>query len=145
MSPGEDSEAYNSKRNYVKNRLRKVDESALLNIARRVCAEFSSYSLGEFIAQLDEEFEGIGVSEITRREILKTLDSIELFVELNTKSKLSSVFPDFVLKLQKEEELVEPFGGRYEVPIPAYCSRLERLTVLQRVSFICLSCSFLLA
>lgn len=115
LEPGENSEAYSSKKKYVKNRLKKVDEGTLLGISRRVNAEFFHYSLSEFIALLDEECDDIVVSEITRSEILKKLDDISLFGDLNIKSKLAAVFPDFVEVWEYNQGMAEAFGERYEV------------------------------
>lgn len=115
LEPGENSEAHNSKKNYVKTRLKKVDESTLLNVSRRVSAEFANYSLSEFLALLDEEFDEIMVSEITRSEILQKLNAVSLFGDLNIQSKLAVVFPEFVELWQYNEGMAGLMGKRYDV------------------------------
>lgn len=93
LVPGTDSEAYSSKRQYVRSRLQRLSNDQLLQLARQVEQDHVSFSLSEFLRLLDESSEGQTVTELTRRAIFKLLNGVDLFGELPLVEQLTKIWP----------------------------------------------------
>lgn len=76
LAPGTEQEASHSKRQYVKTRILGWDDAALTTLAQRVIAEFGAPALADLLNErtLPREHR---VSEITRRDVLKTLNPLD--------------------------------------------------------------------
>lgn len=74
LAPGTAQEAHASKRVYVKNRILHFDETALLKLAEAVLKEFRNDPLADLVSEMTTEHR---VSEITRRDVLRALNSLE--------------------------------------------------------------------
>ena len=84
LSCGDQSDAFRSKRLYVKSRLQSIrDEPTLLRIAEEVTKQFDVPSLADVLSELTTHADN-RVSELTRREVLKAMNALEpLFGELD--------------------------------------------------------------
>lgn len=75
LEPGDESEAFSSKTGYVKRRLEKLPDLTVIEIAKRVAADFPDDALRAAVEQI---VQGKLLSEITRRDVAEALDAIEL-------------------------------------------------------------------
>ena len=92
------SEAFGSKRIYVKNRLLSMDETDLLQIAERVLREYASADLAETVSEMTLHAEH-RVGRLVRRDVLKAINSLEsLFGELPLLDSLCEVFGAAVIQ-----------------------------------------------
>ena len=93
LAAGTGSEAHSSKRGYVRSRLQGLSNDQLLLLARQVEQDHVSFSLSEFLRLLDESGDGLTVTELTRRSILKLLNDVYLFGELPLVEQISKIWP----------------------------------------------------
>lgn len=92
------SDAYRSKRGYVKKHLLKRDKSALLQIAANVLTEFESEELEETLGEMTTHSEQ-RVSQVTRKDVLKALNAAShLSGERGLFDLLSSIFGKDVIE-----------------------------------------------
>jgi len=82
LAPGTGEEAYNSKRTYVKKRLEAFNETALLDLAQKVLEIHHNAALEDLVSERLLPAD-LRLSEITRRKVLKILNSVdELYGDL---------------------------------------------------------------
>lgn len=93
LTPGTGNEAHSSKRVYVRSRLQGLSNDQLLQLARQVERDHISFRLTEFLRLLGESNDGQAITELTRRSIIKALNSIDLFGELSLVDQLSKLWP----------------------------------------------------
>ena len=92
VQEGDASEAYRSKRAYVKRHLLKRDKLALLEIAVKVLTEFASPALENTLSEMTTHAEH-RVSQVTRKDVLKALNAVgHLSGEKGLFALLSTVF-----------------------------------------------------
>jgi hypothetical protein len=77
LAPGTGSEAHSSKRIYVQKRIDTWDEAQLLKLATAVVEEYGSSELADLLSELTTHADH-RLSKLTRREILKTTNSLDL-------------------------------------------------------------------
>ena len=89
LEPGENNEAFRSKRLYVKSRLSSLKEPELLQIANEVLKEIEDAALADTVSEMTVHAEH-RMTEITRRDVLKALNGldtlfgdVDLFAGLN--------------------------------------------------------------
>lgn len=94
LSGGDQSDAFRSKRLYVKSRLQSIrDEPTLLRIAEEVTKQFDVPSLADALSEVTTHGHH-RVSELTRREVLKAMNPLEpLFGELDLVKSLDVIAP----------------------------------------------------
>lgn len=86
------SEAFGSKRIYVKSRLLSLSQSDLLRIAEAVLLEYASEDLSDTVSEMTRHIE-YRVSELVRRDVLKAINPLpQLFGELPLLDSLSEIF-----------------------------------------------------
>lgn len=92
------SEAFGSKRSYVKNRLLSRTQLDLLRIAEAVLLEYASDDLSDTVSEMTRHTE-YRVTELVRRDVLKTINPVyQLFGELSLLDTLSEIFGAAVIK-----------------------------------------------
>src|ERR1035437_546800 len=92
------SEAFGSKRIYVKNRLLSRTQVDLLRIAEAVLLEYASDDLSDTVSEMTRHTE-YRVTELVRRDVLKTINPVyQLFGELSLLHTLSEIFGAAVIK-----------------------------------------------
>ena len=77
----------------MRSRLQGLSNDQLLLLARQVEQDHVSFSLSEFLRLLDESGDGLTVTELTRRSILKLLNDVDLFGELPLVEQISKIWP----------------------------------------------------
>ncbi len=86
------TEAFGSKRMYVKNRLLSLNRTDLLRIAEAALLEYASEELSDTVSEMTRHAEH-RISELVRRDILKAINPLsQLFGELPLLDCLSEVF-----------------------------------------------------
>lgn len=90
LATGEESEAFSSKTKYVKNRLDRLPDDNVVRIAQSVVKDHPHDELQAALEQLDP---ARLISEITRRDIAKALDAIELGGKLDLLEFLRKHWP----------------------------------------------------
>lgn len=91
LEPGESDEAHRSKRLYVKNRLSDLKEPGLLRISADVLKEIDDAALADIVSEMTVHAEH-RITEITRRDVLKELNSLDsLFGDVDLFEGLSIV------------------------------------------------------
>ena len=86
------TEAFGSKRMYVKNRLLSLSRADLLRIAEAVLLEYASGDLSDTVSEMTRHSEH-RVSELVRRDVLKAINPLShLFGELQLLDSLSEIF-----------------------------------------------------
>lgn len=92
LAGGDGEEAFRSKRKYVTVRLAGVSNREAIRIARRVLDEHHSFELEEAIAHIDDK-KGRPLTEITRRDVLRTLNDVNLSGDLDLIEFLGRIWP----------------------------------------------------
>jgi AbiJ N-terminal domain 3 len=98
VQEGDSADAFRSKRAYVKRHLLKRDKTALLQISAKVLTEFASPALENTLSEMTTHAEH-RVSQVTRKDVLKALDSVgHLSGEKGLITLLSTVFGKEVIE-----------------------------------------------
>jgi hypothetical protein len=94
LEPGETGEAFKSKRVYVRRRLGRFDIDELIAFGHKVLTEYECRELEDLIAEATL-YPGTRVSEITRRDVLKALNSLPtLFGDTDLYTGLCIITPE---------------------------------------------------
>ena len=97
VAEGDGSDAFRSKRSYVKRRLLERSREDLLQIATRVLTEFDAPDLQDSLSELTSHAD-IRISVITRKEVLKTFNAVDnLSGDIDILEFLTDVFGKSVL------------------------------------------------
>lgn len=92
------AEAYNSKRLYVKSRLKTRTPAELLQIGQSVLTEFSDETLADTISEMTLHTQH-RVSQLVRMDIIKELNSLDqLFGDLQPLDELAKIFGEAKIK-----------------------------------------------
>lgn len=93
MSEGEESEAFSSKRVYVKKRLDEKSDDEILKIAVKIASEYDKFELNDLLNKIHEKIEE-NISLITRQKILDYLSlKGNLSGKLDLLSFLNRIWP----------------------------------------------------
>ena len=93
LEPGEESEAFSSKRTYVRKRIAGLDNSAIVSLGKKVYERFPDRDLEEAL-HLVAESGSARLSELTRRRLLERLSSLDdISGRLELLEFLRRVFP----------------------------------------------------
>jgi very-short-patch-repair endonuclease len=76
---GDTSDAYASKRQYVRQRLEKLGDATLIDVAFEVEEKFPNFEFRELIRRVNDQLSGPAISDLTRRMIVDELKTVELF------------------------------------------------------------------
>jgi len=111
LAPGTEQEAFSSKRLYVRSRIRDFDKARLLQLAHEVLKEFRNDPLADLVSEITTEHR---VSEISRRDLLKAINSVErLFGETDLFAALSIIQPEQLRDLADKDAFEFPtLAGR---------------------------------
>jgi hypothetical protein len=92
IDPGDEQEAYSSKRLYVRRRILTWDEDALFDLAARVLREYPSEDLADTFSEMTVHAEH-RVSQLVRRDVLRALNPLPfLFGDLPLIESLQEIF-----------------------------------------------------
>jgi hypothetical protein len=117
LESGETGEAFKSKRVYVRRRLGRFGIDELIAFGRKVLTEYECRALEDLIAEATLP-PGTGLSEITRRDVLKVLNSLPtLFGDTDLYSGLSTITPESI----RYDEL-----ARLSEMLPSLASDIDR-------------------
>lgn len=95
LAPGSEEEAFRSKHKYVRVRLVNFDDQQLLELSREILKEYEAPSLEDFVSEFTTPSEQ-RVSDLTRREILKELDNVDvLFGDVPVWDGLGTLTPNW--------------------------------------------------
>jgi AbiJ N-terminal domain 3/Protein of unknown function (DUF559) len=113
LDPGEDSEAWQSKFNYVMRRLKPLQREHVILLAQQVLDRYPAYDLEEKLELIHPSVEGV-ISAITRRNIIDELNTMEdLAGKLHRGEFLNRVFP----LEQMQELVVSGLPGTFEAAL----------------------------
>lgn len=126
----------NSKRIYVRERIKTLEDSQLIELGLRVAQEFSgrTYELSEFFHQLREALDDRPITRLTRGKILSELDwgGLELFPGLARPDASSKVWPGKTLSSDKDWHNVTYLNSKYlELCGMLECSRYNFNALLE--------------
>ncbi len=107
LEPGEESEAFASKKQYVLRRLKTLSDQRVLQIARLVAADVDDDELRAAVEQLGN---GRLLSEITRRHVAEALDGPELGGKRDLLDLLRKYWPFIDHKASYRRVLDETFA-----------------------------------
>src|SRR6266446_4757633 len=92
LEPGDEAEAFSSKRQYVIRRLEKLSDEKVLQVAHLVLAHFADDPLRSAVEQLSQPNQL--VSDITRRRIAEAINSFSLSGNTGLLEFLSKHWPN---------------------------------------------------
>lgn len=139
LEEGEESEAFLSKYKYVIKRLKDKEENFIIDLAKKLINDYQSYQIGYSLNQyLDLQF--YKLSEITRKEIIKRLKSLEnisgnldpntFLIKAGLFKYIQSTSLDFFsLEVEEKDPIQELLNGRilYEILDSQYFAFLEQV------------------
>ncbi|MBN9529894.1 MAG: abortive infection family protein [Alphaproteobacteria bacterium] len=105
LAPGNDQEAFASKKTYVLSRLKNLSDEQVLVIAERVLADHRSDKLQAAVAQLRNE--GGLVTDLTRLHLMKALEPFSLSGDLELVEMMRSHWPGIERPIDFGESLAE--------------------------------------
>lgn len=121
MADGDESEAFLSKKNYVKRRLEEVNDATLLTIAFAYEEKYPDFAFREVLKKIRDALSGPEVSDLTRRLILNELGRYELFGEYHKiVDELETIFP--------LSEMTSQWGGTVKSALIQHCIRNQDLS-----------------
>lgn len=121
LEAGEDGEAFRSKRVYVRKRLAAFSVEALIAFGRKVLVEYECRALADLIEEATLPA-GARISEITRRDVLKELNSLDpLFGESDLYAGLGIITAE---RLQYDE--LTDYASAVTFLPPTLASEIER-------------------
>ncbi|MEZ4491163.1 MAG: hypothetical protein R3C24_12020 [Cyanobacteriota/Melainabacteria group bacterium] len=117
LADGDPSDAHNSKRNFVKQRLEALDDPTILKVAFTVDEKYPDFGLRELAKTVNDQMSGPELSDLTRRLIVNELERIELFGDYTRSiDVLNAMWP--------LSELPSPYGvGSLKEEIIQHCIR----------------------